>query len=150
LLWTVRSGQSFGSIADATGINLSTLEALNPRLHLAPLQPGDQVRLRPGTERPAATEMAVTHLEASFPGGPLRLIIEQRLNVWGRPPSPRRKPSEPLFWMVGSGQSFGSIADSTGISLSTLEALNPGLRPATLQPGDRVALRRRASSSPAA
>ena len=32
LYWTVRPGQSFGSIAAKTGINLLTLEQLNPRL----------------------------------------------------------------------------------------------------------------------
>jgi LysM repeat protein len=48
LFWTVRSGQSFGSIAAATGINLATLEQLNPRLHAAALQPGNRVRLRHG------------------------------------------------------------------------------------------------------
>jgi LysM repeat protein len=44
--WTVKSGQSFGSIAAQTGINLSKLEQLNPRLKPTSLQPGDRVRLR--------------------------------------------------------------------------------------------------------
>ena len=51
MFWTVRSGDSFGSIAAKTGINLTTLEQLNPRLEPATLQPGDRVRLRLG-ERP--------------------------------------------------------------------------------------------------
>ena len=45
--WTVRPGESLGSIAVKTGINLATLEHLNPRLAPATLQPGDRVRLRP-------------------------------------------------------------------------------------------------------
>jgi LysM repeat protein len=44
--WTVRPGDSFGLIAAQTGINLTTLEQLNPRLNPATLQPGDRVRLR--------------------------------------------------------------------------------------------------------
>lgn len=44
--WTVRPGQSFGSIAAATGINLAVIEQLNPKLHPATLQPGARVRLR--------------------------------------------------------------------------------------------------------
>jgi len=44
--WTVRSGQSFGSIAAATGRNIDTLQRLNPRLKPATLKPGDRVRLR--------------------------------------------------------------------------------------------------------
>jgi len=45
--WIVRPGQSLGSIAASTGINLATLEQLNPRLAPNTLQPGDRVRLRP-------------------------------------------------------------------------------------------------------
>jgi LysM repeat protein len=45
--WTVRRGDSFGLIAAKTGINLTRLEQLNPRLKPDALQPGDQVRLRP-------------------------------------------------------------------------------------------------------
>jgi LysM repeat protein len=47
LYWTVRPGQSFGSIAAGTGINMVTLEQLNPRLGPATLWPGERVRLRP-------------------------------------------------------------------------------------------------------
>jgi LysM domain-containing protein len=44
--WRVRTGDSFGSIAAKTGINLDRLEHLNPRLKPSTLQPGDRVRLR--------------------------------------------------------------------------------------------------------
>jgi LysM repeat protein len=45
--WTVRPGESLGSIAAKTGINLTKLEQLNPKLKPTTLQPGDRVRLRP-------------------------------------------------------------------------------------------------------
>jgi LysM repeat protein len=45
--WTVRPGQSFGSIAAKTGVNMFTLEQLNPRLKPTTVQSGDRVRLRP-------------------------------------------------------------------------------------------------------
>jgi LysM repeat protein len=44
--WTVQAGQSFGSIAAKTGINIVTLEQLNPSVKADSLQPGDRVRLR--------------------------------------------------------------------------------------------------------
>ena len=44
---TVRTGESFGSIAAKTGINLTKLEQLNPKLKPTTLQPGDRIRLRP-------------------------------------------------------------------------------------------------------
>jgi LysM repeat protein len=46
LFWTVRPGQSYGSIAAATGINLARLEKLNPKLPPIKVQPGDQIQLR--------------------------------------------------------------------------------------------------------
>jgi LysM repeat protein len=44
--WTVRTGESFGSIAARTGHRIATLQRLNPRLKPTDLQPGDRVRLR--------------------------------------------------------------------------------------------------------
>jgi LysM repeat protein len=91
----------------------------------------------------AKTGLTVAQLEAFNPDiAQSSLIPGERLNLWAHPPAPRPTPLGPLFWTVRSGQSFGSIADQTGINLATLEALNPGLNPATLQPGDRVRLRR--------
>ncbi len=45
--WTVRRGQSFGSISAKTGRSLTRLRELNPKLKPETLQPGDRVRLRP-------------------------------------------------------------------------------------------------------
>jgi LysM repeat protein len=44
--WKVRTGQSFGSIAAATGKPIGRLMALNKRLKPEQLRPGDRVRLR--------------------------------------------------------------------------------------------------------
>lgn len=45
--WTVRPGQSLGSIASEHHVDLTKLEALNPALRPpATLQPGDRVKLR--------------------------------------------------------------------------------------------------------
>ncbi|MGH2918775.1 MAG: LysM peptidoglycan-binding domain-containing protein [Solirubrobacteraceae bacterium] len=45
--WTVRTGQSYGSIAAKTGHSITKLQQLNPKLKPTELQPGDRVRLRP-------------------------------------------------------------------------------------------------------
>jgi len=63
LYWTVRAGQSFGSIAADTGINIVTLEQLNPRLKTT-LWPGDRVRLRP----PLLPSSSLARLGSSLPG----------------------------------------------------------------------------------
>ena len=44
--WTVRAGDSFGSIAAKTGVNIIKLEELNPQLTPTTLQPGDKLKLR--------------------------------------------------------------------------------------------------------
>jgi len=43
---TVRTGDSFGSIAVKTGKNILRLQQLNPKLKPSELQPGDRMRLR--------------------------------------------------------------------------------------------------------
>ncbi|HEV2059697.1 MAG TPA: LysM peptidoglycan-binding domain-containing protein [Solirubrobacteraceae bacterium] len=44
--FTLRSGDSFGSIAAKTGKSIGRLQRLNPKLKPTLLQPGDRVRLR--------------------------------------------------------------------------------------------------------
>jgi LysM repeat protein len=64
LYWTVRPGQSFGSIAAKTGINVLTLEQLNPALKSTTFWPGDRVRLRP----PLLPSSSLARLAATLPG----------------------------------------------------------------------------------
>jgi len=104
--------------------------------------------VRPGdtfAEISARTGLSVQQLQAYNPTvNPFALTPGVRLNLWQYPPKPPRpkpKPPGPMFWVVKPGQSFGSIAASTGINIVTLEQLNPKLKPSTLQPGDQVRLR---------
>ena len=46
MFWTVRTGQSFGSISAKTGHSIYRLQRLNPKLKPTELQPGDRIRLR--------------------------------------------------------------------------------------------------------
>jgi LysM repeat protein len=107
--------------------------------------------VRPGdtyTLISAKIGLTVAQLEAFNPdANPMSLVPGERLNLWAHPPAPRPKPLGPLFWTVRSGQSFGSISNQTGISIATLETLNPRLRAAALQPGDQVKLRPGSESS---
>lgn len=89
------------------------------------------------------TGLTITQLEAFNPQiNPQALQPGQRLNLWQHPPAPRPKPPGPMFWTVAPGDSLGLIADKTGVNLATIEQLNPQLANATLQPGERVRLRR--------
>ena len=94
----------------------------------------------------AKTGLSMDELQAYNPNvDPLALTPGHRLNLWQHPPQPHKpapKRPGPMFWTVRPGQSYGSIASATGISIVTLEKLNPGLKPASVQPGNRVRLHR--------
>jgi LysM repeat protein len=88
------------------------------------------------------TGLTIDQLEQFNPyTDPRSLVPGQRLKLSLHP---RSRPGRrgPRFWAVRRGESFGLIAAKTGISIVTLERLNPRLKPATLQPGDQVRLRR--------
>jgi LysM repeat protein len=111
--------------------------------HLRPfwtVRPGDTL-----AQIAVHTGLTINQLEVLNPNvDPNSLLPGERLNLWRHPPppgKPRPRPLGPLFWTVRSGQSFGSIAAATGVNLSMLEHLNPRLRAAALQPGNRVRLR---------
>jgi LysM repeat protein len=105
------------------------------------VRPGDTFAVIGGK-----TGLSVDQLQAYNPTvDALSLTPGERVNLWQHPPKPRRprsKPAGPMFWTVRPGESFGSIAHATGISIVTLEQLNPKLKPASVQTGNRVRLRR--------
>jgi len=51
-------------------------------------------------------------------------------------------PSKAKFYIVKSGDSLLGIAHKTGVSITTIEELNPHLNPNALQPSQRLRLRR--------
>ena len=53
-----------------------------------------------------------------------------------------RKYARVKFYVVKSGDNLTSIAKNTGISIATLQSLNPNLDPNALQTGQRLRLRR--------
>jgi LysM repeat protein len=164
--WTVRSGDTYAQIAKKTGLTIDQLQAFNPRTDPHSLLPGQRVKLwlHPPPPRPKPllrvrpywtvrrgdtyaqiakkTGLTIDQLQAFNPRtDPRGLLPGQRVKLWLHPPPPRPKPL-PRFWIVRRGQSFGLIAAKTGIKLVRLKRLNPELKPTTLQPGDRLRLRR--------
>jgi len=120
----------------------SALRVKHPAVRRLPpywtVRPGDTF-----TQIAAKTGLTVAQLQANNPrADPNSITPGQRLNLWRHPPRPRPKPLGPRFWTVRPGQSFGSIAAKTRINIVKLQQLNPQLKAATLQPGDRVRLRR--------
>lgn len=53
-----------------------------------------------------------------------------------------REFAKTRFYIVRPGDSLSRISAKTGVPLSTLESLNPGVNPRALQAGQRLTLRR--------
>jgi LysM repeat protein len=53
-----------------------------------------------------------------------------------------KPPSKAKFYIVKPGDSLLKIASKTGVSITTIEALNPKVNPNSLQPSQRLLLRR--------
>ena len=55
--------------------------------------------------------------------------------------APAKKVPRKRTYRVKEGDTLTAISDKTGVSTGQLVALNPGLDPQALQPGDRLKLR---------
>jgi LysM repeat protein len=123
-----------------SGTSSSSTHSRHAAAHKLPpywtVRPGDTY-----AEIARKTGLTINELEQLNPTtDPSSLVPGQRLKL-SRHPRSRPRRLGPLFWTVRRGESFGLIAAKTGISIVTLEQLNPQLKPATLQPGDQVRLR---------
>ena len=91
----------------------------------------------------AETGLTIADLETFNPRtNPSTIVPGQRLKLRMHLPKAKPEPLGPRFWTVRRGQSFGSIAAATGKPIATLRRLNPKVKAAEVQPGDRIRLRR--------
>ncbi len=74
--------------------------------------------------------LATTHHSGSIPRHAARSVLSVH--------APPRK----LFYVIQSGDSLSTISVKTGVSVPTLEALNPSVDPNALQTGQRLRLGR--------
>jgi LysM repeat protein len=54
----------------------------------------------------------------------------------------QRKYVKKRFYFVQAGDNLTRVASRTGVAVGTIEALNPNVDPNSLQPGQRLRLRR--------
>lgn len=89
-----------------------------------------------------STGLTIDELQTFNPKvDPATIQPGQRLKLRAKVPPPKPKPLGPKYATVRTGDSFGSIAAKTGKPIGRLRRLNPKLKPAELQPGDRLQLR---------
>jgi LysM repeat protein len=83
--------------------------------------------------------MVVHHTTGSTSSGSGTSTTEQRATA--TPTAKKKKHHKPRVYVVKPGDTPSGIAEKTGVPLSTIETLNPGLDPQALSPGTRLKLR---------
>lgn len=84
----------------------------------------------------AGTYLIVDHGLATKKKSPHAAVAGPRLT------RTQRRYVKKRYYRVQPGDSLSVVSTRTGIAVGTLEALNPKLDPNTLQPGQRIRLRR--------
>jgi LysM repeat protein len=81
------------------------------------------------------------HVHSGGPGSTTpATTTQQHLTQGTRLPTTHTKPHK--FYTVRAGNTLSGIAAKTGVSVNTIQQLNPGLNPSALQTGQRLRLRR--------
>ena len=89
------------------------------------------------------TGLTVAELESFNPRvNPGAIRPGQRLKLRLKVPKAKPKPLGPRLHTVRTGETYASIARKTGHSATRLQQLNPKRSAKSLQPGDRIRLRR--------
>jgi LysM repeat protein len=86
--------------------------------------------------------MIVTHSSDGGSGGSGAATTEQSTATPAKSARAKKKKHAKRYYTVKPGDTPSGIAEKTGVPLSTIEDLNPGLDPQALSPGTRLKLRR--------
>lgn len=140
--YTIKSGDTFATVAERLGIPLDDLVAANPGVNPSTLRAGDVIKLPGGA--PGGGPTATPRAE-STPVPPTEEATEEPTST----PEPAEEPptatSEPQAtatasslgqtYVVQSGDIPVTIAEKFGITVEALLAANPGIDPRGLQVG---------------
>jgi LysM repeat protein len=87
--------------------------------------------------------MIVSHSTSGGDSGGGATTTQQKATATpGAKSASKKKSSKPRTYVVKPGDTPSGIAEKTGVSLSTLEELNPDMNPQALAPGTKLKLRR--------
>ena len=76
----------------------------------------------------------------------LAIVVVVVVSITGSAPPASSKPSSASrslapYWIVRRGDTYGEIAQKTGLSIAQLESFNPFQDPDAIRPGQRIKLR---------
>lgn len=153
--YTIKSGDTFTSIATQLGTTVAILEQANPSVDPNNLKAGGIIQLQPaGSEYTvqagdtfnsiaAKSNLIAAVLEAANPSiNPTNLVVGSQILI---PPStpvpvvstPPANPA-PITYTIQTGDTFNLIAKSLGVTEAALEAANPALNINNLQVGSQI------------
>jgi len=137
--YTIKSGDSFASVAARFGIALEDLLAANPGTNPGTLNAGDVIRLPSDVPRDAPTstaEPAPTEAEATAAATEEATSTpEPEPTATSEPVATATTSSLGQTYTVQSGDIPVTIAEKFGITVEALLAANPGIDPRGLQVG---------------
>lgn len=123
--YTVKSGDSFNKIARKVGTSPQKLAKLNGLKTTAVIRPGQKLKV-PGGQAVAAVQAPSTPASA-----PAVASVSGKTHT------------------VRAGETYSSISKKHGVSVESLVAANPKVKPSALRPGQQVNLGGRASAEAA-
>lgn len=165
MLYTIRAGDTYFSLAQRFNVTVAALIAANPGVDPNRLMIGQQICIPtagPGpTPCPGGTlytiragdtyfslaqrfNVTVAALIAANPGvDPNRLMVGQQICIptgGGAGPT----PCPGMMYTIQAGDTFFSLAQRFGVTVAALQAANPGVNPNNLQIGQQICIPNRA------
>ncbi|NLM36517.1 MAG: LysM peptidoglycan-binding domain-containing protein [Firmicutes bacterium] len=161
-LYTIRSGDTFFSIARRFGTTVAALQAANPGVDPNRLQIGQQICVPARAPAPGpcpggflytiragdtffslASRFGVTvqALTSANPGvNPNNLQVGQQICIPA--PAPIQTPAtcSGFIYIIRSGDTLFSLAQRFGTTVAAITAANPGINPNQLQVGQQVCI----------
>ncbi|CZR63171.1 uncharacterized protein PAC_13068 [Phialocephala subalpina] len=155
VMYTIRSGDTFASIAAEIGTTVAILEQANPNVDPSSLKVGEIIQLQPtgsqytiqagDTFNSIAAKFGLPEpvLEAANPGvKPTNLVVGSQLlvpTITSIPVAPPQSANPaPTIYTIQAGDTFNSIAKSLGVIETALEAANPSVNVNGLQVGSQI------------
>lgn len=123
--YTVKVGDSLGSIANDKGLSVEDIQSVNPGVDFSVVNPGQKIKL------PASAKEKAQKSKKTSANG-------QAKSKSTATSSAKEKTKE--TYTVKTGDSIGSIADDFGLSVEEIEAENPEVDFSVVNPGQVIKL----------
>lgn len=131
--YTVRSGDTFGEIANSHGLTLAELKKANPQIRdVTKIARGQKIYI-PGLKQKKTSKTLVAEQKT-------KPAVRKNANTENLAKETRKLAGKTTHYTVKSGDTLYSIATRHGLSVEQLQALNNGISPQGLAVGKKLAV----------